>query len=90
MLAGTVPAPDLSRIAREMVNVVAQTGDDVHLVLGATDEGRYSASLMFPIWGSGFAPLFDPVNGVESLVATGETPAAALAALAAKLTKHCG
>ena len=82
--------PDLSRIAREMVNIVEQTGDDVHLVLGATDDGGYSASLVCPIWGSGFAPLFDPIAGEECLAATGETPAAALAALAEVLTKHCG
>lgn len=82
--------PDLSRIAREMVNIVEQTGDDVHLVLGATDDGRYSASLVCPIWGSGFAPLFDPIAGEECLAATGETPAAALAALADLLKSITG
>ena len=80
----------MSRIAREMVNIVEQTGEDVHLVLGATDDARYSASLVCPIWGSGFAPLFDPVAGESCLAATGETPAAALAALADLLKRVIG
>lgn len=80
-----MPPPDLSTIADFMVEAIEVTGDDIHLALSGKDDGTYSVALVSPMWGSEFAPLSDPIAGETCLAASGETPAAALAALAGML-----